>query len=124
MYSLKNVINDIANGKEFAICFGDFLDSFYNSNTKIKQSAIQDEPNRHIEISSYIYAYVASSAHKLANDYNLEVPQWVFDKFYFLEEPYFAMDAKGRLRLLLMYESPAEFKFRNVFEVANTLSRV
>ncbi|MFH0926094.1 MAG: hypothetical protein V1872_10795 [bacterium] len=124
MYTIKQLFEDIHNNKPYKICLGNFLDDYYYSESEIKKRMIQEEPNRHPEIERFIYAYVAASVHKLANDYNLDVPAWVFDEFYFLKEPHFAMNARGKLRLILMYESPAEFKFRNLFEVANTLSRV
>jgi len=70
-------------------------------------------------------ALLAASVHKLANDYGLPVPEWVMDKkFRLTDEPYFDCNATGNLRLLFMYKSPAEFKYRNLFVDENFLVRV
>ena len=39
------------------------------------------------------------------------------------EKPFFGCNAKGDLRLLFMYKSPAEFKHRNLFVDENVLER-
>jgi len=70
-------------------------------------------------------ALLAAAAHKLANDYNLEVSEWVIDKkFRLMDAPYFDCNARGNLRLLFMYKSPTEFKYRNLFVDENFLTRV
>jgi hypothetical protein len=72
-----------------------------------------------------LLSFSAATAHKLANDYGLEVPAWVFSKRYYMSDsPYFGCNAKGDLRMLFMYKSPAEFKHRNLFVDENVLSRV
>lgn len=124
MYNIKQLFEDVQNQKPFSICFGDFLDEFYSSSSENQSAMINEEPLRYKDIDRPIYVYAAAAVHKLANDYNLPVPAWVFEPYYFLDRPYFAMNAKGTLRLLLLYQSPPEFKFRNFFEMENTLTRV
>jgi hypothetical protein len=124
MVSIKQIFENVRAGKVFNLCFGDFLDGFYTASSEVKQAMISEEPSRYSFIEKPIYVYAAAAVHKLANDYNLLVPAWVFDEYYFLEEPYFSMNARGKLRLLLLYQSPPEFKFRNFFEMENTLTRV
>jgi hypothetical protein len=124
MYNIKQLFEDVQNQKAFNICFGDFLDEFYLSSSESQPAMINEEPLRYKDIDQPIYVYAAAAVHKLANDHNLPVPEWVFDEYYFLEEPYFSINARGKLRLLLLYQSPPEFKFRNFFEMENTLSRV
>lgn len=124
MRTLKQVFDEVHKRNPFNICFGDFLDEFYRADPEMRNQMIKEEPSRYDTIERVAYVYAAASAHKLANDFGLHVPEWVFDRYYFLKEPYFSMNAKGSLRLLLLYESPAEFKFRNMFEMENTLHRV
>jgi hypothetical protein len=124
MYSIKHLFEDVQDGKVFNLCFGDFLDEFYAASSETRPAMISEEPLRYSFIEKPIYVYAAAAVHKLANDHNLSVPEWVFDQYYFLEEPHFSMNARGSLRLLLLYQSPPEFKFRNFFEVENTLARV
>lgn len=67
-------------------------------------------------------AYIVSKIHYLFPN---SCPKWVFDKKYVLEDPYFPGDFKSdKLRLLLMIESPMEFKLRNIFISENGLNRV
>jgi hypothetical protein len=107
---------------DFAINVGNFLDDFYREVDK-REEMLQEMPIIHESVNRRYYAFVAAMAHKLANDFNLKVPSWVNDDFFYLPEPYFGMNAKGKLRLILMYESPAEFKHRNIFVSQNVLSR-
>jgi hypothetical protein len=67
--------------------------------------------------------FLAATVHKLALDYGLIPPWWVFEKRCYLPgmSPYFDCNATGRLRLLFMYKSPSEFKHRNLFVDENVL---
>lgn len=109
-------------GVDFYIGFGNFLDEFYRSGIERKQAMLEVEP---LETMPTEYkAFFASTVHKLANDFKLDIPQWVFKKEYYLDDPFFDCNAKGNLRLLFMYKSPSEFKHRNVFVDENILKRV
>jgi hypothetical protein len=70
--------------------------------------------------------FLAATAHKLANDCGQAAPKWTFERRGYLPgmKPYFGCNAKGNLRLLFMYKSPAEFKHRNLFVDENALDRV
>lgn len=120
------VINDvfkyIYEGKDFYIYLGNFLDEFYKKDNYEKIKMIETEPE--YNISTEQKAFLASAIHKLANDFEIDIPDWIFKKEYYLDEPYFDCNAKGKLRLLFMYKSPTEFKHRNVFVDENILQRV
>ena len=130
MYSIKRLLGNTLKGANFYILLGDFLDEFYRAAVSEKQKMIDDPPpHSHPRSEEFngreIHAFAAATAHKLANDYCLEVPPWVFDKKYYMtDKPFFGCGAKGELRLLFMYKSPAEFKHRNLFVDENVLSRV
>ena len=73
---------------------------------------IKDPPTEFIEQSEYP-PFAAATAHKLANDYGLKCPDWIFENYcYMQDKPFFACNAKSNLRLLFMYKSPSEFKQR------------
>ena len=77
------------------------------------------------ECERELLSFADATAHKLANDYKLEVPAWVYDKKYYMNDrPFFGCDAKGDLRLLFMYKSPAEFKHCNLFVNEHVVSRI
>ena len=105
---------------------GDFLDEFYKATDQTRQIMIKEPPSVcGLRCEREHLSFAAAAAHKLANDYGLDVPFWVFDKrFYMTGEPYFGCGAKGELRLLFMYKSPAEFKHRNLFVDEYVLDRV
>jgi len=125
MKHLQEVIDGAAKGRDFYLLMGDFLDEFYRGDTASRQSMIDVAPTSSKEIPPEKLAYAAATAHKLANDYQLNVPPWVFEsKYYLHEKPYFAGNVEGKLRLLFLYFSPPEFKHRNLFVDANALVRV
>ena len=123
--TLKNVMAAAAEGRDFYILLGDFLDEFYRSDTPTCQNMIDDCPiEGDVQVQTIHAAFAAATAHKLANDYVLSVPAWVFEDQFYLEKPYFGGNAKGNLRWYFMYKSPSEFKHRNLFVCENSLVRV
>ena len=124
MLTINDIFKSISEGKDFYICFGDFLDEFYSHSDIERKSSIEIEP-KYYDIPTYQKAFLASTVHKLANDFNLEVPSWVFKpEYYSYDKPYFDCNAKGDLRKLFLYKSPIEFKHRNIFVDENILKRV
>ena len=126
MDSIRQLLDNAWSGGNFYVLLGDFLDEFYKAPASEKQKMVDDPPSGPgLLCGREIRAFAAASAHKLANDHCLEVPSWVFEKKYYMADmPFFGCGAKGDLRLLFMYKSPAEFKHRNLFVDENVLSRV
>ena len=127
MDSIKQILDNTQKGGNFYLLLGDFLDEFYRAPDKeTRQKMISDPPSSEgLLCRRELPAFAAATAHKLANDYNLETPSWVFEKQYYLyDQPFFSSGAKGEMRLLFMYKSPSEFKHRNLFVDENVLSRV
>jgi hypothetical protein len=122
--SIYNISVKTNNGNDFYLLLGDFLDEFRGAALKIKEAMLNDAPENMANME-YV-PFLASTAHKLANDCGLEPPRWVFAKRCYLPgaQPYFACNSKGKLRLLFMYKSPPEFKHRNLFVDENVLARV
>ena len=105
---------------------GNFLDNFYRCSTSQAERyrMVEDQPIFSTSISEKDKAFIAGVAHKLCEDYHVRKPLWIFRAEYFLEEPYFSNNAQNELRLVLLRESPAQFRIRNIFTSANTLARV
>lgn len=125
-FSLHRLIFCLAIKKEedFYNIIGNFLDDFYRASESDKKAMIDIEPIA-CQLADYQNAFVAAMVHKLANDYKLKVPSWVFkNKYYLKGNPWFDCNAKGNLRKLFMYKSPIEFKHRNIFVDENVLMRV
>ncbi len=104
------------------VLYGDFLYDFYRADALTKQEMLRNEPLEYDNVEQLEYATIAARVHKLASDYNLPVPRWTFNEKYYSKKPYFPVK-NPNLKLLYMYESPTEFKHRNLFVSANTLSR-
>ncbi|MDR3332727.1 MAG: hypothetical protein LBT08_08860 [Synergistaceae bacterium] len=124
MESIDSVSKNTNAGGDFYLLLGDFLDAFYKAPSGVQAQMIRKSPedmNRQERVP-----FLASAAHKLANDYGLEPPRWAFEKRCYLSgrTPHFACNARGKLRLLFMYKSPAEFKHRNLFVDENVLCRM
>lgn len=66
-------------------------------------------------------AYLAAVAVYLSGQLSLSAPPWVRDPERILREPWFASPGR-HMRALLLVESPAAFRERNLFVTANALS--
>ena len=125
--TIERLMDACAQGEDFFLVKGSWLDEFYRSSPETKQRMIDAPPSKAAQkgCKREALAYAASMAHKLANDFHLEVPKWVFERQYYLyDKPYFAWNARGNLRKLFLYVSPPEFKHRNLFVDDKALSRV
>jgi hypothetical protein len=118
---MRGVIDNAAKGQDFHLLLGDFLDAFYRADASTRQAMIDVRPGSGVPDK---LPYAAAAAHKLANDYDLAVPAWVFEKRCYSVRSFFGCHARGNLRLLFMYQSPTEFKHRNLFVDENVLARV
>ena len=121
MESIYNVSVRTNAGDDFYLLLGDFLDTFYLSDSDARSNMIAIPPTDMKRME--LVPFLAATAHKLSLDYNIPLPQWVFEPRCFLPgmTPYFACNARGNLRLLFMYKSPSEFKYRNLFVDENVL---
>lgn len=98
---------------------GNFLDQIKNQNM---EQLFCEEPS-FIGLNQVDVVYVVAMVHKLLNDANLKVPDWVNKDEYCLEKPYFWIQTEGKMKLFLLMESPLEFKVRNLFVSNNVLER-
>ena len=124
METIHNISVQTNAGADFYLLLGDFLDAFYRAGDDERAVMLQKVPDD-MPKPEYV-PFLASTAHKLAEDFTVEVPEWVFEQRCYLPgtKPHFACNAKGKLRLWFMYKSPSEFKHRNLFVDENVLARV
>jgi hypothetical protein len=122
--SLAEVAALVRSGEPFHIVLAEFLDGFYHQPTP---EALQAEPpflKTEFGSEGAIYdAYLAAAAEKLARDFGLPFPDWAENPERALRRPWFASNLPS-LRAILIHESPAEFRCRNLFISANGLTRV
>jgi hypothetical protein len=98
----------------------EFLDSFYLARQNERPQMIGKEP---ASTGKQEYdAYLAATAEKLSDDYNIPTPEWVHGDTRFLKRPYFP-DRLEQLKPYLIVESPTQFRRRLIFVTRNVLSR-
>lgn len=121
--TLAQVAELAAQGESFDLCLRNFLDGFY---AKPDESALTTEPDRlapkNPQFGRIEDAYLAATAEWLAWKFNLPPPHWAFDETRSLHRPWFA-SSLAALRAVLLIESPAPFRSRNLFISENALSR-
>jgi len=121
--TLAEVAQFAAAGESFDLCLRNFLDGFY---ARPNAAAWQAEPRRlaetNIRFGQIEDAYLAAVAEWLAWRFDLLPPCWAFDPARSLRRPWFASQLAS-LRALLLIESPAPFRSRNLFVTENALSR-
>ena len=121
--TLADVAELAACGESFDLSFRNFLDGFFAEPT---EAALAPEPMRLVEnlpeLGDVEDAYLAAAAEWLAWKSNLRPPLWAFDESRSLTRPWFASPLAS-LRAVLLHESPAPFRSRNLFVSENALSR-
>lgn len=121
--SLAEVAELALGGDSFDRCLANFLDEFYSAPTAEALSTTPTllEPKLG-EIGHIQDAYLAATAEELARAHGLRMPDWANDETRKLHRPYFASPLVS-LRAVLLVESPAGFRARNLFVSENALSR-
>jgi hypothetical protein len=121
--TLLQVAQLTLHGDSFDYCLANFLDDFYAAPGV---AALLPEPERLAlklgELGQVQDAYLAATAEQLARDYGLAIPAWAMSEERKLHRPWFA-SSLAALRTVLLLESPAAFRSRNLFISENALSR-
>jgi hypothetical protein len=110
-------------GESFDRCLANFLDEFYAApntdalaNTPPLLAPTLGEPGRVQD------AYLAATAEELARAHEFPAPDWIAADERKLHRPWFASPLSA-LRAVLLLESPAAFRARNLFVSENALTR-
>lgn len=122
--TLAAVADRVVGGDAFDPCLANFLDGFYAAP---HAGALADPP----QLLGPVYgrqgqvqdAYLAATAVELARAFGFPVPVWVGDETRRLRRPWFA-SSLAAVRAVLILESPAGFRERNLFVSENALMRV
>ncbi len=121
--TLAEVAQLTARGESFDFSLRNFLDGFY---AQPQPEAIATSPaplaEKIPQLGAIEDAYLAATAEWLAWKFNLPEPAWVRADQRFLRRPWFASSLDS-LRAVLLLESPAAFRSRNLFVSENALTR-
>jgi hypothetical protein len=122
--SLAEVARLALQGEPFDACLANFLDEFYASPNA---SAIVDEPpvmaREEGDMGAMQDAYLAAVAEESSRKHFIVLPRWTAADNRHLRRPWFA-SSLASLRAVLLLESPAAFRARNLFVSENALTRV
>ena len=122
--TLAEVAQLTAAGDSFDRCLASFLDDFYEAPAA---AALAQEPALLAPLFGGLGriqdAYLAATAEELAQRFNVPLPNWTESEARKLRQPWFASPLAA-LRAVLLLESPAAFRSRNLFVSENALTRV
>ena len=122
---MNNSIHDIFSDKIGLKTWGDFWFLLCGFLDDFKRNPIYSRLEKEPDLNDpHMGSFLAASAEMLAYEYSLPIPDWVFLKKYYLNEPFFPGKFKGDYNIFLLRESPLEFRSRNIFVSSNVLSRV
>lgn len=108
--------------REFGYALRDYLDRFRFAPD---QALFHEEPallEARLNDDGVADAYLAAAAAWMCHQHGFPAPEWAQESRRVLDTPFFAAKTHG-LRMILLQESPAEFRVRNLFVSANALSR-
>ena len=112
----------VTNHDDFVLGLCSFLDEFKRSNNK-EQMIEHPPPSSGIEQVNL--CILAAASHKLANEYEIDVPSWVYEPLYKMPYPVFAFNTQNKeYQKFLLEDTPYEFSSKNIFHGANAIERV
>ncbi len=120
--TLKQVAELTLAGESFSYGLRNFLDEFLAQPTPAALDAEPPMLDRAVDQGAVLDAYLAATAEALAGAHGLPTPPWTRRPERALRRPWFAVPWAG-MRAVLLLESPAAFRARNLFVTANALSR-
>ncbi|MCI0535341.1 MAG: hypothetical protein L0Z50_08935 [Verrucomicrobiales bacterium] len=120
--SLEEVATWSKDRRDFHRHLADFLDEF---RAKRRSAMVAAEPSRlapQFEGGEVCDAYLAAVAVSLAREIGFAPPTWAWAEDRKLKHPWFASPGPA-IRAMLLWESPAPFRERNLFVSENALAR-
>lgn len=107
--------------EDFNFAFNNLIDDFNRCpNYDLVSDNILDIEN----LNSVQKSLISALVDELCTTHNIRHPEWIFSSECYLSEPYFALNAKGKLRIVLLSESPSWYRSRNLFVSRNCSERV
>ena len=120
--SLRESMSQVTDLTDFSYAIRNFLDRFKSNPNPV---LLQDEPALLADLigdEGYADAFVASTAAYLCQIHDLKAPTWVNASCRKMRVPHFGAKSPN-MKAILLQESPAAFRVRNLFVSANALSR-
>ena len=122
--SILKYSQNYLNGYKLYECLADFLEEFYRVDKLTREEMLAERP-LNVE-PKHEMVFLGAMAHKLAVDYDIKPPAWVFESVFYLsdDESYYEMDYDEEFKTYFRENAPYEFKIRNFFCTSDCLIRV
>ncbi len=111
-------------GEDPILLYGQFLDDYKRASIEEKILLIQEAPVQAADRPIHYEALLAAVCESLAKQDGIPIPDWVYERRCYLEDPVFAFNTTipGH-REYLLETTPEEFLNRNVIFGDNVMSR-
>ena len=119
--STAEVARRASDAQSFAVELADFLHEFARRGAAAMLMTVPPLMRDRFALGAVNDAYLAAVAASLSAQLGVLAPTWTRDPERILREPWFASPGR-HMRALLLLESPAAFRERNLFVTANALS--
>ena len=119
--SLAEVAQRSQTERQFSYELADFLHEFERAGNVRMLEAEPELLDGRMPEGAVFDAYLAAVAVALAHRMGERAPAWTGQPCRFLHQPWFASPGR-HMRALLLMESPAAFRERNLFVTANAMS--
>ena len=120
--SLRTSMEAVQEASDFSYALRNFLDRFRNGPSIDLLMEEPDSLTAKLSDDGLADAYLAAAAAWLCQVHDLPCPAWVNGSSRIMRKPWFAAKSPN-LKAILIQESPAAFRVRNLFVSANALSR-
>ncbi len=119
---LSESLAHVVTSSEYSFAIRNFLDRF---TANPDPTLLMEEPAllaHTLDDGGYADAFAASTVSYLCQVHGFDAPSWVNAKCRMMPVPHFAAKSPA-MKAILLQESPAAFRVRNLFVSANALSR-
>ena len=120
--TLRESMSRVADPADFSYAIRNFLDRFKSNPNP---ALLQDEPallSALIGDDGYADAFVASAVAYLCQVHDLKAPAWINASCRKMPYPHFGAKSPN-MKAILLQESPAAFRVRNLFVSPNAIHR-
>lgn len=120
--TLRQSMANVLVQSDFSYAIKNFLDRFKTNPDLV---LLKEEPellSASLSDDGYADAFVASTVGYLCQVHGFSAPPWINQKSRMMPRPWFAAKSPN-MKAILLQESPAAFRVRNLFVSANALSR-
>lgn len=122
MHNLAAFAKEVETKDDFSFGLKNFLDNFYANPCP---EMLTDEPRLLRDVihdDGFADAYLGAVAEHLSRKSSWNPPCWCMSRLRMLQDPFFAASS-FKMQRLLLGDSPAAFRWRNIFVSRDSLSR-